>query len=68
MDVVRTPDPLTVGAAENKSFYLPKALYAELKRQAAIDGLPPRKLSAYVVQLLTFAVRAREAERAAAKK
>lgn len=60
--VLPPQDPLTKGKTKVCSFTLPEPLHAELQRQAAIDGYD--SVSRYVVQLLTAAIRTREAERA----
>jgi hypothetical protein len=63
MTVLRPKDPLLEGEAQTINFYGPKSLMEALKRNAAIDGF--KKLSPYIVELLAFAVRSRETERAA---
>jgi hypothetical protein len=62
MRVLREIDPLLVGEKQTINFYGPRGLLDALKRNAAIDGF--KNLSPYMVELLVFAVHARETERA----
>lgn len=55
------PDPLTQGERQTWAAYLAKALVERVKRDATEDGY--KSASAYVEDLLVFAVRTREAER-----
>ena len=54
-------DELLQGESATWSAYLPKALIAELKRAAVMDGV--KSTGAYAARLLVFALRRREAER-----
>lgn len=55
------PDPLVTGPRKTWSAYVPAALIDELKRASALDGYG--SVSDYVVALLVYALRQREAER-----
>lgn len=60
------PDPLTLGEKSTWAVYGPSGLWDEIKRCARIDGYS--SASTYVVALLVFALRRREAERIADRK
>jgi hypothetical protein len=63
MSVLRPKDPLLSGPKKTINFYGPVALEEALKRNAMLDGF--ESLSTYCVELMAFAIRAREAERVA---
>ena len=60
--VLAKKDPLRIGKPRTWSLSVPPALVDEIQRAAVIDGFA--KVSPYVVELLIYALRAREAERA----
>lgn len=64
--VLEERDSLLLGDSKTWSAYLPVALIEELKRAAAADGF--KSAGSYAAQLLVFALRTREAERAARKR
>jgi hypothetical protein len=65
VSVLRERDPLLDGPGKTWTAWLPVALIESLKRNALIDGY--RSVSSYAVDLLAFAIRARETERGTEK-
>jgi hypothetical protein len=62
MSVLKERDPLLDGPGKETTVWMPLALKEALKREAKYDGY---SLSRYAVELLAFAVRARQEERRA---
>jgi hypothetical protein len=65
MPVLPPRDPLKSGVKATWTLYGSRALKKEIERQAAIDGY--ESVSAYTIDLLIAAVRARELERSASE-
>lgn len=64
--VVPAKDPLLLGEQRTWSAYLPVALIEAVKASAQEDGF--RSAGSYAAQLLVFALRVRERERAHSKR